>query len=395
MPDLSRWTWFLASTFILLVTPGPSILYVVARGMAHGWRAAVFSAVGLALGDLLQVIATALGFSALLIAAPRLFVALKIAAGTYLVLLGASTLLAEAEHGRVTLPGTRRLGAISPGGFVAQGMLAWNPKTALFLLAFLPRFIAPDSGPAGVQILALGAAFVGFGLLTNSIFGCLGAKLGAMATRGTGLRTVVRFASGGVLIAVGIAAMVMPAPPTGTRPARTCKRSVPGHGRFDEHRGGPHPEVKVKIAPALLLLALLAPVTAAPQGHDHHAAPADRPGPEHDGRPGSVTGYIRDAACLLRNPEAGAPSDAEALECARQCVLGGSPLVVYTTDAALYFVVSRGIPDRSEGPRLLPYLGKVVKASGKVFERDGVHAIAIEEIEVVDGKAEGRKGGQP
>ena len=140
----------------------------------------------------------------------------------------------------------------------------------------------------------------------------------------------------------------------------------------------------MKISHAVLLFSLLAPVVAPAQEHSHQAAPAaDRPEAEHDGRPGSVTGDIRDASCLLRNPEAGAPSDAEALECARQCMLGESPLVVYTTDGALYFIVSRGIPDRSESARLLPYLGRVVKVSGRVFERAGAHAIAIEEIEVL------------
>ena len=216
MPDLAHWTWFLASAFVLLVTPGPSILYVVARGIAQGWRAAVFSAVGLALGDLLQVIATALGLSALLVSAPKLFVAMKVGAGMYLVLLGVATLLGEGAHGRASLTAVDRRGASSPRALIGQGILAWNPKTALFLLAFLPQFIARDAGPAGVQILALGAAFVGFGLLTNSVFGCLGAKLGTMATHAKGPRSVVRYASGGVLIAVGIAAILTPAPPTGT-----------------------------------------------------------------------------------------------------------------------------------------------------------------------------------
>src|SRR5438477_222404 len=59
MPDLSHWTVFLGAAFILLITPGPSIMYVVARGIAQGFRAAMLSSVGLALGDLLQVIATA------------------------------------------------------------------------------------------------------------------------------------------------------------------------------------------------------------------------------------------------------------------------------------------------------------------------------------------------
>jgi len=87
MPDLSHWTVFLGSAaFILLITPGPSIMYVVARGIAQGFRAAMLSSVGLALGDLLQVIATAVGLSALLGSAPKLFAAVKLVGALYLSL---------------------------------------------------------------------------------------------------------------------------------------------------------------------------------------------------------------------------------------------------------------------------------------------------------------------
>jgi hypothetical protein len=100
MPDLAHWTIFLGAAFILLITPGPSIMYVVARGIAQGCRAAVLSSVGLALGDLLQVIATAVGLAALLGSAPKLFVALKLVGALYLVCLGAATLLGKGGPGR-------------------------------------------------------------------------------------------------------------------------------------------------------------------------------------------------------------------------------------------------------------------------------------------------------
>src|SRR5205823_913038 len=142
MPDLSHWTAFLGAAFILLITPGPSIMYVVARGIAQGFRA--LSSVGLALGDLLQVIATAVGLSALLGSAPKLFAAVKLVGALYLVCLGAATLLGKG--GRVansaTEQGSRQ--ADSSKWLIIQGFLALNPKTALFFLAFLPQFIAAD-----------------------------------------------------------------------------------------------------------------------------------------------------------------------------------------------------------------------------------------------------------
>jgi threonine/homoserine/homoserine lactone efflux protein len=66
MPDFAHWSVFFAATIILLFIPGPSVMYVVARGIDRGYRAALFSSLGLALGDLLQVLCAAAGLSALL-----------------------------------------------------------------------------------------------------------------------------------------------------------------------------------------------------------------------------------------------------------------------------------------------------------------------------------------
>jgi threonine/homoserine/homoserine lactone efflux protein len=212
MPDLAHWTIFLGAAFILLITPGPSIMYVVARGIAQGCRAAVLSSVGLALGDLLQVIATAVGLAALLGSAPKLFVALKLVGALYLVCLGAATLLGKG--GRVvdsaTEPGSRQ--ADSSKWLILQGLLALNPKTALFFLAFLPQFIAADAGPVRIQVLLFGTAFVVMGLATNSLFGCSGGRLVALAGSGGKLRTAMRYAGGSVLIALGIVAAFTPSP---------------------------------------------------------------------------------------------------------------------------------------------------------------------------------------
>jgi threonine/homoserine/homoserine lactone efflux protein len=89
MPDLAHWAIFLSAAFVLLITPGPSIMYVMARAIAQGPHAAVLLAIGLALVDLVQVIATAVGLSALLASAPAIFSALKFAGAAYLVVLGA------------------------------------------------------------------------------------------------------------------------------------------------------------------------------------------------------------------------------------------------------------------------------------------------------------------
>ena len=139
--------------------------------------------------------------------------------------------------------------------------------------------------------------------------------------------------------------------------------------------------MRVGVAALSAVFLLHGPVAA--QEHVH-GKDATRVEPEHDGAPGSVTGYIRDVECLLRNPAAGLPDDAVALDCAQKCVRAGSPLVFYTVDEHIYLIISSAIPDTSQQVRLLPYVGKLVKASGRVFERDGIHTIAVQQVALVD-----------
>ena len=103
------------------------------------------------------------------------------------------------------------------------------------------------------------------------------------------------------------------------------------------------------------------------------------------GTPGTVVGFVRDAACLLRNKNATVAKDEESRKCIIQCVRAGSPLAILTKSGELYTPFSAQIPDRDERRRLLPYAGKYVRATGRLFERGGTHAISIEKIEIVSG----------
>jgi len=210
-PDLAHWTIFLSATFVLLITPGPSIMYVMARAIAQGPHAAVLSAFGLALGDLLQVIATALGLSALLISAPAIFSVLKFA-GAYLVVLGILTLIGKGARTASPIEGNFRPRQPAKRSLVWQGFLAFNPKTALFFLAFLPQFVSPRAGSTTAQILIFGIVFVVLGFFTNSLFGYLGGKLGNVARSNSAFQAITRFASGAIMIALGVLAAYMPMP---------------------------------------------------------------------------------------------------------------------------------------------------------------------------------------
>jgi threonine/homoserine/homoserine lactone efflux protein len=213
MPDLTHWTLFLTATVILLVIPGPSVLFVVARGIDQGFRAALYSSVGLALGDLFQVVCAAVGLSALLASSVALFQVVKFAGAAYLVFLGVRRML---DRSADELPdpamnqGPGR--TTSARSLVAQGFTvnALNPKTALFFLALLPQFVAANAVPASLQILAFGGAFVALGFITNSLYGRLGGQLGAFARRSPRFQKATRYVGGGALVALGLAAALAP-----------------------------------------------------------------------------------------------------------------------------------------------------------------------------------------
>jgi threonine/homoserine/homoserine lactone efflux protein len=175
MPDLAQWSVFLTASIILLVIPGPSVLFVVARGIDRGFRAAVFSSVGLAVGDMFQLLCAAVGLSTLLASSIALFTTVKYAGAAYLIFLGLQRILekdtAAIEDSPSSSPAERSRHTLIVQGFSVNAL---NPKTTLFFLALLPQFVNPGRGPAWLQILVLGAAFVVLGLMTNTIYGRMG-----------------------------------------------------------------------------------------------------------------------------------------------------------------------------------------------------------------------------
>lgn len=118
--------------------------------------------------------------------------------------------------------------------------------------------------------------------------------------------------------------------------------------------------------------------------HSHH------PTGDADGTLGTISGYVRDVACLLRNQKAGVATSAVTQDCMEKCVREGSSIGILSEEGLLFVPISKNIPDTSVRSELLPYVGKYVKASGKLFERGGLRAIAIEKIEVISRPADSK-----
>ncbi len=212
MPDSIHWTTFFSATIVLLLIPGPSVMYVVTRGVEQGYRGVVFSSLGLALGDLIQVLCTVAGLSALLASSVALFDILKYLGAAYLIVLGLHRLLARAQRSPQNCVGTEQPREETARSLVVQALFALNPKTAIFFLALFPQFVSENAGPAWRQILLFGGAFVVLGFVTNSMYGCFGGSINSIFGRNNRFQAATRYLSGVAMIAMGVAAAMAGAP---------------------------------------------------------------------------------------------------------------------------------------------------------------------------------------
>jgi threonine/homoserine/homoserine lactone efflux protein len=203
LPDGANLGIFVVAALLLLVTPGPAVLYIVARSIEQGRRAGLVSMLGVHAGTLVHVAAAAAGLSALLAASATAFSVVKYLGAAYLVYLGARRLLEASAPAEGAPPPARRLRRAFVDGIVVNVL---NPKTALFFLAFLPQFADVARPHVGAQILALGLLFVLLGLCTDGLY-ALGAGTAAQWLRGNPrFLASERWVSGGMYIGLGVAA---------------------------------------------------------------------------------------------------------------------------------------------------------------------------------------------
>ncbi len=202
MPTLSTVVLFFLTALALLLIPGPAVVYITTRSMAHGTRAGLASVLGVELASLTHVAAATLGLSALLMTSALAFSVVKYMGAAYLTYLGLRTLLAREETRTAMLPAPRRLAQLFAQGFLVNLL---NPKTALFFFAFLPQFVDPARGPAAGQILVLGALFVTLASCTDSLYALLAGTVGRWL-RSTRFRQMHRYVTGGVYIGLGVTA---------------------------------------------------------------------------------------------------------------------------------------------------------------------------------------------
>src|SRR5262249_21635035 len=152
------------ASVVLLLTPGPAVLYVVARSVQQGRAAGLASVLGIHLGTIVHITAAAVGLSALVVSSALAFAIVKYLGAAYLIWIGIRTFMAKDPDSKAPAVRADPLHRIFRDGFVVN---LFNPKTAIFFLAFLPQFVDPAPGAVHWQILFLALPFMGLGIMSG------------------------------------------------------------------------------------------------------------------------------------------------------------------------------------------------------------------------------------
>ena len=201
MPSGPLLAGFIAAALVLLLIPGPAVLYIVTRSLAQGRRAGFVSVLGLSTGALVHVVAATIGVSAILVASSTAFTVVKLLGACYLIYLGVRALMAAAQPAEEMASNS---GASSSRIFFDGVVVSiFNPKIGVFFLAFLPQFVDPSGAPVPQQVLFLGLLYVSLALITDGMYAMLASNVG----RWVGARVhgpLPHYASGAIYIGLGV-----------------------------------------------------------------------------------------------------------------------------------------------------------------------------------------------
>ncbi len=176
MISLNDFLIFALASLVLNMTPGNDMLYVATRSTSQGVKAGIVSALGIAGGCIVHLLAAVIGLSAIIASSAIAFDVIKYAGAAYLIYLGVKSFLSKQNKFSIN----KSIEKKSLAKLFWQGVLTnvLNPKVALFFLAFLPQFIHPEKGNTSMKIILLGLWFNISGTMVNSIVAILFGKLG-------------------------------------------------------------------------------------------------------------------------------------------------------------------------------------------------------------------------
>ena len=201
MPEPTTFVLFAGAALALLVVPGPSVLYIVTRGIHQGRPAALVSVLGVTTATLVHTAFAAIGLSAILASSATAFALVKYAGSAYLIYLAIRTWGDRSDERVDSSSPAVPLRRVYLEGFVVNLL---NPKTALFILALLPQFVDPARGAPGLQILLLGGTLACLGLVSDGAYALASGSIGGWLRRRRSMAAVQRRISAAIYAALGI-----------------------------------------------------------------------------------------------------------------------------------------------------------------------------------------------
>jgi threonine/homoserine/homoserine lactone efflux protein len=203
MPDLAHLPLFILASAVLLLTPGPAVLYIIARSVDQGRRAGLVSVCAIEVGNFTHVIAATLGMSALVLSSALAFTIVKYLGAAYLVYLGLRKLFTGEAIQATSNSQPQSLRQVFSQGVVVATL---NPKTALFFVAFLPQFVDPSQGIIAGQMFVLGCIFVMLAMMSDSMYALLAGTVGQWLKSSRLAGRAQRYLVASVYIGLGVTA---------------------------------------------------------------------------------------------------------------------------------------------------------------------------------------------
>ncbi|MFF0741705.1 LysE family translocator [Streptomyces sp. NPDC004111] len=205
MVSTERVLAFAAMSLLVIAIPGPSVLFVIGRALAHGRRTALATVLGNLIGSYALVVAVALGIGALVESSAAVFLAVKLAGAAYLVFLGVHAFRHRRDMRAADMAapaGERRgdLRTVLDGLFVGLT----NPKGIVFFAAVLPQFVDHSAGHLPLQMLLLGLVPVTIGLVTDTLWGLGASAARAWFARSDRRLSMIGGAGGFAMIGLGV-----------------------------------------------------------------------------------------------------------------------------------------------------------------------------------------------
>ncbi|MBS6082210.1 MAG: LysE family translocator [Pseudomonas fluorescens] len=203
MPDMSSLLAYGLISLCMVLTPGPNMIYLISRSICQGRTAGLISLGGVALGFVVYMVCAALGITALVMAVPFAYDALRLGGALYLVYLAWQ---AVKPGGRSPFQ-VRDLPKDSPRKLVTMGLVTnlLNPKVAVMYLSLLPQFIDPNGhGSVLVQSLALGSLQIVISVSVNAVIACMAGSIAVFFVTRPGWQVLQRWLMGSVLMGLAV-----------------------------------------------------------------------------------------------------------------------------------------------------------------------------------------------